>query len=76
VDETAFLAATPTHPTLLVTGFVDLDRHRLIDVVEGRTAAGVRHWLGAANENPAPLRVRSSTRPAQDDPGAGRLGQP
>jgi transposase len=51
VDETAFLAATPTHPTLLVTGFVDLDRHRLIDVVEGRTAAGVRDWLAA---RPAP----------------------
>jgi hypothetical protein len=54
VDETAFLAATPTHPTLLVTGFVDLDRHQLIDVVEGRTAAGVRDWLAA---RPAPWRA-------------------
>ena len=28
VDETAFLAATAEHPTLLVMGFVDLDRRR------------------------------------------------
>lgn len=48
VDETAFLAATPWHPTLLVTGFIDLDRYRLIDVVEGRTAAGVRDWLATS----------------------------
>jgi transposase len=58
VDETAFLAATPWHPTLLVTGFVDLDRHRLIDVVEGRTAAGVRDWLA---RRPAPWRASIST---------------
>lgn len=51
IDETSFLAATATHPTMLVTGFVDLDRHRLLDVVEGRTAAGVSAWLGA---RPAP----------------------
>jgi transposase len=51
VDETAFLAASAQHPTLLVTGFVDLDRHRLLDVVEGRTAQGVRGWLAA---RPAP----------------------
>jgi transposase len=47
VDETSFLAATASHPTLLVTGFVDLDRHRLIDVVPGRSAAAVSTWLGA-----------------------------
>jgi transposase len=51
IDETSFLAATATHPTMLVTGFVDLDRHRLLDVVEGRTAAGVSAWLAA---RPAP----------------------
>jgi transposase len=51
IDETAFLAANAKHPTLLVTGFVDLDRHRLLDVVEGRTAQGVRGWLAA---RPAP----------------------
>ena len=50
VDETSFLAATATHPTLLVTGFVDLDRHRLIDVVPGRSAAAVSDWLGSKPE--------------------------
>ncbi|MDP8929231.1 MAG: ISL3 family transposase [Actinomycetota bacterium] len=47
LDETSFLAATATHPTLLVSGFVDLDRHRLIDVVAGRSAAAVSSWLAA-----------------------------
>jgi transposase len=47
IDETSFLAANATHPTLLVTGFVDLDRHRLIDVVPGRSAGAVSTWLGA-----------------------------
>ncbi len=50
VDETSFLAATATHPTVLVTGFVDLDRHRLIDVVPGRSAAAVSDWLAAKPE--------------------------
>ena len=30
-----------------MSGFVDLDRHRLIDVVAGRSAAAVSDWLGA-----------------------------
>ena len=50
IDETSFLAANPFHPTLLVTGFVDLDRHRLIDVVAGRSAAAVSDWLAAKPE--------------------------
>ncbi len=33
LDETSFLTATATHPTLQVSGFVDLDHHRLVDVV-------------------------------------------
>ncbi len=47
IDETSFLAANAAHPTLLVTGFVDLDRHRLIDIVPGRSAAAVSAWLAA-----------------------------
>ena len=47
LDETSFLAANAMHPTLLVTGFVDLDHHRLIDVVPGRSAIAVSNWLGA-----------------------------
>jgi len=45
LDETVFLAANALHPTLLITGFVDLDRHRLIDVVAGRDAEAVSAWL-------------------------------
>ncbi len=45
LDETAFLAATAQHPTLFVTGFVDVDRHRLLDVVEDRCGASVSGWL-------------------------------
>ncbi len=50
IDETSFLAANAAHPTLLVTGFVDLDRHRLIDVVPGRSAAAVSEWLATKPE--------------------------
>ncbi len=50
IDETSFLAANARHPTLLVTGFVDLDRHRLIDVVAGRSAAAVSDWLAMKPE--------------------------
>ncbi len=46
LDETKFLAATPTHRTEYVTGFVDLDRARLVDVVPGRSAKAVQDWLG------------------------------
>jgi transposase len=46
LDETRFLAATPTHRTVYVTGFVDLDRARLLDVVPGRSGQAVRDWLG------------------------------
>ncbi len=51
IDEHSFLSGAVEHPTPLVTGFVDLDRHRLLDVVEGRTAQGVSGWLSA---RPAP----------------------
>lgn len=47
LDETAFLKAQAKHPTIYVTGFVDLDTHRLIDVVEKRSAKAVSDWLGA-----------------------------
>jgi transposase len=45
LDETAFLAANHVHPTLFVTGFVDLVRGRLLDVVEDRCGASVSGWL-------------------------------
>jgi transposase len=50
VDETAFTAATATSPTEFVTGIVDLTRRRggvarLLDVVEGRSAAALSRWI-------------------------------
>jgi transposase len=54
LDETSFLAATATHPTLLVTGIVDLDVGRLVDVVPARSAAAVTGWLAS---KPAPWRA-------------------
>src|SRR4029453_11350392 len=51
IDETSFLAATATHPTLLVTGIVDLDAGRLIDVLPARSATAVTDWVAS---KPAP----------------------
>jgi transposase len=50
VDETAYLAATASHPTEFATGLVDLTRRRgptrLLDVVPGRSGAVVSSWRG------------------------------
>jgi transposase len=51
LDETSFLAATADHPTLLVTGIIDLDTGRLIDVLPARSATAVTNWLAT---KPAP----------------------
>ena len=45
VDETAFLAANARHSTVFVTGVVDVARPRLLDVVEGRSAAALSGWV-------------------------------
>jgi transposase len=47
LDETSFLKATRRAPTRYVTGLVDLERGRLLDVVADRTRAAVAGWLGA-----------------------------
>jgi hypothetical protein len=47
LDETSFLKATRTAPTRYVTGLVDLERGRLLDLVADRTRAAVAGWLGA-----------------------------
>jgi len=47
LDETSFLRATGTAPTRWVTGLVDLEHGRLLDVVADRTRAAVDGWLGA-----------------------------
>ncbi len=48
VDETAFLRATGTHPTMFATGIADLSPGRparLLDVVEGRSGPVLADWL-------------------------------
>jgi transposase len=47
LDETSFLKATRMAPTRYVTGLVDLEGGRLLDVVADRTRAAVDGWLGA-----------------------------
>jgi transposase len=47
LDETAFQRAAPERHTSFVTGFVDLERPRLLDVVPGRSARAVQDWLDA-----------------------------
>jgi transposase len=50
IDETAFLKANAEHPTALVTGFVDLERHLLIDMIRGNAAIDVARWLSTQTE--------------------------
>jgi transposase len=47
LDETSFLRATPTAPTRYVTGLVDVEAGRLLDVIADRTTSAVTAWLGA-----------------------------
>jgi transposase len=47
LDETTFLKATRVAPTQWVTGLVDLERGRLLEVVADRTRAAVHSWLDA-----------------------------
>ncbi|HZA76416.1 MAG TPA: transposase [Acidimicrobiales bacterium] len=44
IDETSWLRATPSHPTLYATGLVDLDERILIDMVGGNSADDLRRW--------------------------------
>jgi transposase len=45
VDETAFARSGPGRRPGFVTGMVDLERHRLLDVTRGRSGADLRSWL-------------------------------
>jgi transposase len=49
IDETSFLAANRTHATIYATGLVDLERHVVIDMVEGNSAADLRRWTANAD---------------------------
>ena len=49
IDETSFLAANRSHATVYATGLVDLQRHVVIDMVEGNSADDLRRWIGNAD---------------------------
>ena len=51
VDETVFLAANAKHPTLFVTGVVDVRTGRLLDVVEGRSGKALSAWVSGQPES-------------------------
>jgi transposase len=51
LDETSFLKATRLAPTRYVTGLVDLEGGRLLDVVADRTRAAVDRWLHARTQD-------------------------
>ena len=66
VDETAFLRATGTHPTLYATGIADLTPGRparLLDVVEGRSGTVLAGWLGEWDEQWRAQSVTASLDP-------------
>jgi transposase len=50
-DEASFLKATRTAPTRYVTGLVDLEGGRLLDVVADRTRAAVHGWLAGRSRD-------------------------
>jgi transposase len=66
VDEKRFLNATPGRRTTFTTQIVDLDRHRLLDVVEGRSRDVLGGWLAARGPEWC-ARIRVATL----DPSAG-----
>ncbi len=45
VDEKRFLNATAEHRTIFTSQIVDLDRHRLLDVLQGRSRDVLGDWL-------------------------------
>jgi transposase len=51
LDETSLLKATRRAPTRYVTGLVDLEQGRLLDVVADRTRAAVDRWLDARSRD-------------------------
>lgn len=51
VDETSFLRAARTRRTTFVTGLVDIDAGRLLDIVDGRAGSSVTGWLAARDDD-------------------------
>jgi transposase len=63
LDEHNFLRGSFRTPTSWVTAFVDLDRGRLLDVVQDRTATAVQRWIAAQ-----PTAWRDGVQTAAIDP--------
>ena len=68
LDETSFLKATRTAPTRYVTGLVDLEGGRLLEVVADRTRAAVGGWLEAGHVPGWPRSPRSRWTPGAGTP--------
>jgi transposase len=68
LDETSFLKATRLAPTRWVTGLVDLEGGRLLDLVAGRTSAAVDGWLGAQPRDWLARSARSRWTPGAGTP--------
>jgi len=66
VDEKRFLNATRKHRTTYTTQIVDLDRHRLLDVIPGRSKDVLVRWLEERGDDWC-ARIRLATL----DPAAG-----
>lgn len=66
VDEKRFLNATPSSRTRFTTQIVDLDCHRVLDVIEGRSRSVLGDWLADRG-----AEWCSSIRLATLDPAAG-----
>lgn len=50
MDETSFQAAGPRRRTTFVTGLVDLDSGRLLDIVDGRAGSAVADRLASRDQ--------------------------
>jgi hypothetical protein len=74
VDETSFLAATPQQATVYATGMIDLERHVVIDMVEGNSAADLRRWTTNADPDwVAGSRWCPLSWPSRSAPGCRRI---
>jgi transposase len=49
IDETTYLSAKRSHPTIYATSLVDLEAKVLIDLIEGNAAADLRRWTAGAD---------------------------
>jgi transposase len=49
VDETSFLRANRLYHTIYVTGLVDLEARRVVDMVKANVAVNLRKWTAHAD---------------------------